>query len=97
MVEVSVVGAIVFGILTVLNVFLPFALMIPVIIAATAGSGLAYFIYTGWVTAEPNQWLLVIDNGKLVKAGIGLKTFKWPSQSYVKFASEIRKINFNAE
>lgn len=79
MVEVSVVGAIVFGFLTVLNVFLPGSLMIPIVLAAAAFSGVAYFIYTGWVTAEPNQWLLIIDNGKLVKAGIGLKTFKWPS------------------
>jgi hypothetical protein len=32
----------------------------------------------------------------MVKAGIGLKSFVWPSQSVVKFPSTIYKVNFKA-
>lgn len=40
-------------------------------------TGLAYFISLGWVTSKTNEWLLIIENGLLKKAGVGLKTFKW--------------------
>jgi len=42
-----------------------------------AGISLAYFISNGWTTSNPNEWLLIIENGNMKKAGVGLKTFKW--------------------
>lgn len=40
---------------------------------------LGAIIYMQWEQSLPNQWLLLIENGKLVKAGIGLKCFVWPT------------------
>lgn len=39
--------------------------------------------------AEPNEWLLVIRHGKLVKAGVGLKTFAGPADAIVRFPSKV--------
>lgn len=47
--------------------------------------GLGYTIYCvfifmkgRWIESEPNEWLLIIYNGRLIKSGIGLKCFMWP-------------------
>jgi predicted acetyltransferase len=51
---------------------------------ATLGSigAAGYFGYktalTYWVEAKPNEWMLVIRNGKLVKRDIGLCTWLMP-------------------
>lgn len=47
------------------------------LLAAVGALGVVYV--KQWVASEPNEWLLVIDNGKLVKSGIGLKTFTLPT------------------
>ncbi|KAL4455783.1 hypothetical protein ABPG74_003193 [Tetrahymena malaccensis] len=49
-----------------------------------------------WVQSEPNQWMLVIENGVLKKAGIGLKCFVLPYQTAVTFPSNIEKVSFSA-
>ncbi|KAL4489277.1 hypothetical protein ABPG72_006341 [Tetrahymena utriculariae] len=54
------------------------------------------FIQSFWVQSNPNQWLLVIQNGTLIKAGVGLKCFVLPNQTYVTFPSKIEKVSFNA-
>lgn len=55
-------------------------------------SGIAYFISTGWISSKPNEWLLIIENGRLKKAGVGLKTFKWMNQTAVTFPSTIQGV-----
>lgn len=57
---------------------------------------LGAIVYMQWEQSLPNQWLLLIENGKLVKAGIGLKCFVWPTQTVVKFPSNIERIKFSA-
>jgi hypothetical protein len=32
-----------------------------------------------WVEGQPNEWVLVIKNGNMSRAGIGLKTLVFPS------------------
>jgi hypothetical protein len=32
-----------------------------------------------WVEGQPNEWVLVIKNGNMSRAGIGLKTLVLPS------------------
>jgi flotillin len=49
------------------------------------------------VVAKPNEWLLVIANGEMVKAGIGLRAFRGLNQQVVRFPSAIQKVQFNAQ
>lgn len=49
-----------------------------------------------WVESQPNEWLLVIRNGKLIKAGVGLKTFVGISDTVVRFPSKVEKVEFRA-
>jgi regulator of protease activity HflC (stomatin/prohibitin superfamily) len=55
------------------------------------------FIRKRFVEAEPNEWLLIIKNGKLVKAGVGLKVFLGLTDSFVKFPSRVERVEFTAK
>ena len=57
---------------------------------------IALFIKNRWVTSNPNEWLLIIRGGKLLKAGVGLKTFVGLTDSYVKFPSKVEQVKFKA-
>jgi regulator of protease activity HflC (stomatin/prohibitin superfamily) len=48
------------------------------------------------VEAKPNEWLLIIRDGKLVKSGIGLKAYLGLTDSYVKFPSKVERVTFTA-
>ncbi len=74
---VSQVSAVVFGCLAVANFVLPSSLFLITLPITLVACSIAYFIYQGWESSEPNQWLLIIENGKLIKAGVGLKYFRW--------------------
>ena len=55
-----------------------------------------YYFQKMWVEGEPNQWVLVIRDGKMVRSGIGLKTVVWPFESFVKFPSRVSMVEFKA-
>lgn len=46
--------------------------------------------------AQPNEWLLLIKNGKLAKAGVGLKVWKSPLDTTVTFPSRVERVYFSA-
>lgn len=46
--------------------------------------------------ADPNEWLIVIRNGEQRLAGVGLKTWVWPLETYVTFPSVLTKVSFEA-
>lgn len=50
-----------------------------------------------WIEAKPNEWLLVIRNGELLKCNVGLATWIWPGDAAVKFPSALCKLHFTAE
>lgn len=50
-----------------------------------------------WVEAKPNEWLLVIRNGELVKCAVGLNSWIMPGDAAVKFPSQLNKLHFTAE
>ena len=56
---------------------------------AVAFSALGIYLSRRWVEAAPNEWLIVIRNGKLVHCGVGLKVFAGPSDTIVKFPSKM--------
>ena len=59
-------------------------------------AALGYFLKGRWVESQPDEWLIIIRNGKMIKAGVGLKTFTSPTDSYVKFPSKAQHISFSA-
>ena len=61
----------------------------------TLGS-VALFMKNRWVESLPNEWLVVIKNGKQDRAGVGLKTLVSITDSYVKFASKVERVEFSA-
>lgn len=54
-----------------------------------AAASLGVLLRQQWVESQPNEWLLVIRNGKLLKAGVGLKTFIGLSDTVVRFPSRV--------
>lgn len=57
---------------------------------------LSYVIKGQWVQSNPNEWLLVIRNGKLNRAAVGLKTLITPWDTVVRFPSKVERISFDA-
>ena len=52
---------------------------------------------TLWVNGKPNEWILIMNSGKMVKAGIGLRCFKWPFDQVATFPAKVYKVNFETE
>jgi regulator of protease activity HflC (stomatin/prohibitin superfamily) len=51
----------------------------------------------GRVTAQPNEFLIQMRGGKVVRAGQGLSCFKWPSDSVAIVPTSIAKLGFVAD
>ena len=54
-----------------------------------AAAGVGMILRNRWVESLPNEWLIVIRNGKMIKAAVGLKTFIGLNDNVVKFPSKI--------
>lgn len=59
-------------------------------------ASLGLYVSRRWVEAQPNEWLLVIQNGKMVKAGVGLKVLQTPLDTIVTFPSKVERVSFSA-
>ena len=65
---------------------------------AVAVLAVIYFLWTRrLVVAKPNEWLLVIKNGKMKNAGIGIQAMKGWKTQVVTFPSMIHKVQFQAQ
>lgn len=49
------------------------------------------------IQGNANEWILIIKNGKLIKAGIGLRIFRKLGQVVVRFPSLLNKVTFSAQ
>ncbi|EGR30512.1 spfh domain band 7 family protein [Ichthyophthirius multifiliis] len=58
---------------------------------------LVLWVISHWEKSDTNEWLLLIQDGKQVKAGIGLQCYKGLTQTVVRFPSSINKVEFTAE
>jgi len=36
------------------------------------------YIKTLWVVGNPNEWVLIMNNGEMVRAAVGLRCFRGP-------------------
>lgn len=85
------------GSLAVATYFLsPKSLAIPSVAFLAAVNAGILFLKSRWVESEADEWLLIIRDGKLIKAGIGLKAIAGLSDTVVKFPSKIEKVTFSA-
>ncbi len=68
--------------------------------AAVGCAGLAaFYFYERWSLriAEPNEWLIVIREGKLFQAGIGLRYRASYQDIVVKIPARVYKVEFQAQ
>jgi hypothetical protein len=75
----------------------PWALATAGTTSVAAASAVALNIYNRFETALPNEWLLVIQDGELIKCGVGISVFRGFNQVIVKFPSLLNKVQFSAQ
>ena len=65
------------------------------------GFGVACAIYkyiaSLYVTGEANQWVVILNNGKMKAAGVGLCCMRGPFDQVAKFPSQVNKVTFRTE
>lgn len=49
------------------------------------------------IQGKPNEWVVIINNGKQVQAGIGLTLTKGPYDQVAIFPSKVNKVNFRCQ
>jgi len=50
----------------------------------------------GYKKAKPNEWLLLIKDGRLAKCGVGIRVWKRMSSTVVKFPATMQETSFEA-
>merc|ERR1712100_707925 len=74
---------------------LPFLALALLLLAAIGA--IAYLVLLRWETALPNEWLLLIQDGRLVRAGVGLTVFSSLNAQVVRFSSNMHKVTWKAQ
>ena len=74
-----------------------FMMLLPLALLAAAGFYGFKFAKQYYIESNANEWLIIIRNGEMVKKGIGLCTWKLPTDQHVKFPSLIHQVNFQAQ
>lgn len=49
------------------------------------------------VSGKANEWVLILNNGKMKQCGIGLTCFKGPFDQVARFPSRVNKVEFSTE
>ena len=74
-----------------------FELLLPWIAAAVILFLLVKATMRAVVRARPDEWLLVIREGVLERAGVGIWALSLPNRSVVRFTSTLQRVCFTAE
>ena len=61
------------------------------------GKFLYNYVMTLRVTAKPNEWVVILNDGEQVKAGIGLSCFRSPWDSVAIFPSKLVKVEVKTQ
>jgi flotillin len=62
-----------------------------------AGIYLYFFYFRRFHTSEPNEWMLIVRDGRVIESGVGISGFAKYSDTVVKFPSKINKVKFTAQ
>ena len=76
------------------QVFIPIAALVAIKMVLTS---LIDFVKGYWVSGKPNEWVLIMRNGEMVKAGIGLCTLRSPYDQVATFPARVYKVDFTTE
>ena len=52
------------------------------------------YVKSLYVEGQANEWVLILNDGNLKQAGIGLSCFKGPFDQVARFPSKVHKVNF---
>lgn len=60
---------------------------------------LALIVAARWslVVAQPDEWLLLVRDGKLAAGGVGIRAWRWPGDVVARFSSTIQRVAFEVE
>jgi hypothetical protein len=76
-----------------ISIAVPFAFPIFLVyVSYKIGLRLWAFIQTLQVVGDPNEWVVVIRDGKHVKSGIGLNFYKMPWDTVAKFPAGVKEV-----
>src|SRR6185369_17489337 len=48
-----------------------------------------------YFAAQPDEWLLCLRNGRLIKAGVGISLWRRPGDVVVRFTSTVQRVSFS--
>jgi hypothetical protein len=69
--------------------------MLPLVCALVPLTSIAGIVlFRALVVAQPDEWLLSIRNGRLVKAGIGIHLWRRPGDVVARFTSTMQRVSF---
>ena len=72
----------------------PFVVLFGIVALGVAAAAAAWWSF---VVAQPDEWLLRIRDGKLVRSGIGISVWRRPGDLIVRFTSTMQRVGFTAE
>ena len=75
-------------------VVVPYVVIVALRVAVLKASA---YVASLWVEGAPNEWVLLMRNGEMVRAAIGLRCFRGPFDQVARFPAKIYKCNFEAE
>jgi hypothetical protein len=66
-----------------------------------AGTALFFMIFNQvsslYVRGNPNEWVLILNNGVKKQGKVGLNAFRGPFDQVVKFPSKVNRVTFTTE
>lgn len=68
-----------------------------VFVCFLVAKGIWQYVASLYVTSEANEWLLILNNGKMKAAGVGLCCMRGPFDQVAKFPSQVNKVTFKTE
>ena len=79
---------------TIWHMIVPIASIIGLVVACKV---IQAYLSTLWVAGKADEWVIVMNNGKMQQAGIGLKCFKGPFDQVATFPARTHKVTFKSE
>lgn len=72
-------------------------MLIPLVLIGYAAYRFFYFAKDYWFEGNPNEYVIICRDGKLVKSGVGLCSWVLPGDKIVSFPARLRQVNFSAQ
>ena len=67
-----------------------------VLVAGSLVSAAVIAMLWSWSVARPDEWLLQIRDGRMIRAGVGISIWRRPGDVLVRYSSAIQRATFSA-